>query len=254
VPISVQVVPGYQLAGLAFRAFVQPDGTAPPLDQPVQFRPSPNMPGPAQSLVPSIDTVLCGWPLVPSSSFDPPLTGTRLLGWVRVVVPIGARVGDTYTLHFANADGSPDLETQYSFETRPGSIWVLSLSSRPADTISDEWKVRFFGSVTSEAAGADQDPDHDGVSNWAEYLAGTDPTDPASFLHLQGAVLDPAIRHVVLRWLSAPGKTYTIEAAAGLSGGWSTLASNLSGDGGWQEWTQTNLSADTQFYRIRLQP
>src|SRR5262249_5973644 len=62
VPIYAQVLPGYELAGLAFRAKVQPEGSAPLLDHAIQFVASPNLPGPSQVLVPSLDTVLCGWP------------------------------------------------------------------------------------------------------------------------------------------------------------------------------------------------
>jgi hypothetical protein len=255
VPITVRVASGYQLAGLAFRAIVQPVGTAPPLDQPLQFRASPNIAAPAQSLAPSVDTILCGWPLVPSSSFDPPLTGTNLLGYLRVVIPFTAGAGQTYTVRFTNADGSPDLQTQYDFETRPNFVWVLSDAVRPSDSISDEWRLHFFGSVTSEAAGAEMDPDHDGVSNQAEYLAGTDPTKAQSYLRLEGTTLDPVSKRVVLRWLSAPGRSYAIQAASTLSGSdWVTLAASLLGDGRWQEWTSTQITSETQFYRIRLQP
>jgi hypothetical protein len=255
VPVFVQVAPGYQVAGMAFRAIVEPDGAAPAVDTPVQFVPNPAMPPPPQNSDPAPNTMLCGWPLVPSSAFDPPLTGSNLLGHIRVTLPIGAYVGQSYTLRFANADGAPDLRTQYDFDTKTASLWVWSRALRPAPTASDEWKVHFFGSDTSDNAGDNADPDHDGVPNWAEYLAGTDPTDGHSYLHLQASSFDPSRKAVVLRWLSAPGKTYQIESSPGLANpNWSVLATNLLGDGTEQQWTQTNVTSTTQFYRVGLQP
>jgi hypothetical protein len=255
VPVVVQVAPGNQVAGLAFRTVVEPNGGAPVIDQPVQFIPSPDMPMPPQNSVPSPNTALCGWPLVPSSAFDPPLHGTNLLGHVRVTVPLLSRPGQSYTVRFANADGSPDLQTQYNFETRSGSIWVLSSPLEPASMTSDDWKLHFFGTLTGDAAADDADPDQDGVPNWAEYQAGTDPTSSQSYLHLDGASLDPTQHAVVLRWLSAPGKVYQIETAPALAGAqWSVVASNLVGDGNQRQWTQAVPAGNTQFYRIGIQP
>ena len=98
--------------------------------------------------------------------------------------PVAGRV---YTLRFSNADGSPDLQTQYDFETKPGHSGCWVRRARLSDIASDEWKLHFFGSLTAESAQPEADPDHDGVPNWAEYLAGTDPTDAQSHLHLQVA-------------------------------------------------------------------
>ncbi len=255
VPLSIQIAPGCQLAGLAFRASVLPESTAPPLERPVQFIRSPNLPAPAQSLVPTPETVVCGWPLVPASSFNPPLNGTEFLGYVRVSLPLTARSGDAYVVRFSKADGSPDLQTQYDFETKAGALWVLSPALRSADATSDEWKLHFFGSLTSESAQPEADPDHDGMPNWAEYAAGTHPADPHSFLHLQSTQVDPASRSVVLSWLSAPGKRYRIESAPNLlSQQWSVVAADLPGDGGLLRWTLTAPTGTSSFFRIGLQP
>ena len=253
-PIHVRVAPGFKLAGLAFRAVVSPEGAAPSLERPLQFIPNPNIPAPAQSVAPNLDSVLCGWPLAPSHSFNPALHGANLLGHVRVGVPAGARSGDAYTLRFSNADGSPDLQTQYQFETKTASLWVSSSALRPAEVSSDQWKTQFFGSVTADIAAADADPDGDGAVNAVEYLAGTNPADARSRLHLMAAPIRGAASGVVLTWLSAPGKDYQIECAPSMLGSeWTVVASNLTGDGLERQWIQTNLTSITSFYRIRLQ-
>ena len=83
----------------------------------------------------------------------------------------------------------------------------------------------------------------------------TDPTDGASYLHLQSSQIDPATHTLVLRWLSAPGKVYQIESAPSLlSANWTVLTSGLAGDGSVQQWVLTNLTSSSSFFRIRLQP
>lgn len=254
VPIYVEILSGCELAGLAFRATVEPRGAAPVLTRAVQFVPAPNLPAPTQSQGIGSDTVLCGWPIVPSSAFDPPLRGKQVLGYLRLAVPITAQRGDVYRVRFANADGSPDLQTQYDFETRPASLWVLNPALSAAEPSSDEWKIHFFGSTASEAARPESDPDGDGLANSAEYLAGTNPTDPNSYLRLGPATMDSGKR-VVLRWLSAPGKSYQVESASSLSSPtWAVLATGLLGDGRIQQWTHSPPVPTTSFYRIRLQP
>ena len=51
------------------------------------------------------------------------------------------------------------------------------------------------------------DSDGDGVPNWMEVLAGTNPYDPTSYFHITG--LAPG-KPVELAWSSVPGKTYQI--------------------------------------------
>jgi hypothetical protein len=240
---------------MAFRATVEPEGTAPPLQRPVEFVQAPGVPRPIQGLGPASNILLCGWPLVPSASFNPSLQGSNILGSVRFTVPVNALPGQVYTVHFANADGSPDLSTQYEFETWPGSVWVQTTALRKPDLLSEEWKIRFFGNVTNALAEAGADPDRDGSPNWAEYLAGTHPTNSQSRLHLAPPQLDRAKNSFVLQWLSAPGKTYTLESSSNPGEtNWTTLATSLPGNGSMQQWTHTNAGAQTRFYRLRLQP
>lgn len=89
------------------------------------------------------------------------------------------------------------------------------------DGLPDAWQTEFFGSVTSPDAAPAADPDHDGMTNLQEYLAGTNPLDPASELSL----------HVVrsgsltLTFSAMADKSYTIEFSDSLTPGtWQRLA------------------------------
>ncbi len=254
VPVYLSVAPGERLAGLAFRATVHGEGTAPALFEPMHFIAGPNIPNPIQSVGQSSGDLLCGWSLVPSPAFAPALQGTTLLGYLRVTLPARAAQDHSYTVRFQNADGAPDLQSQYDLETIPGSLWVLTPAAKPAETISDEWKLHFFGSVDGQNTPADADPDGDGNSNQLEYQAGTDPVNKSSCLHLGAPAWDSARNAFVLRWLSAPGKIYSLESSSDLAGAkWDLPATNLFGNGFVQEFPITNDTHGSRFYRLRLQ-
>ena len=120
----------------------------------------------------------------------------------------------------------------------------------PQSLISYAW-LQFFGLPTNGSADF-QDPDHDGMNNWTEFLAGTDPTNAASVL----ALLPPAITSsgVLLTWQSVPNRSYALEKATDLLARpcFSCVASNLPGATGITSFTDTN-STTTTLYRLRLQ-
>ncbi|HMP75585.1 MAG TPA: TIGR03790 family protein [Kiritimatiellia bacterium] len=114
---------------------------------------------------------------------------------------------------------------------------VVIYTDDDADGLSDQWEYDWFGSATN-AVGTD-DPDGDGVDNRGEFLADTDPTDPASFLRVEtlaGTPVDitfPARTTRVYRigylddtldgsWASASGTVMDVEGAAS----WADVPSN----------------------------
>jgi hypothetical protein len=132
---------------------------------------------------------------------------------------------------------------------------VNSLAPATTDPISDEWKIKFFGSVDSPNADPNADPDGDGVPNWKEYLAGTDPTKAASNLHLSAPVQtwNKGKKQLTLRWLSAPGKKYVVESSTDLvNGPWTVMVQGVLGDGNVQQFIDSNATESTLYYRVRL--
>lgn len=61
------------------------------------------------------------------------------------------------------------------------------------------------------------DPDGDGQSTGAEYLAGTDPTDPASALRILALKLEAEGAKAILRWSSVPNRCYYVLATPDLA-------------------------------------
>jgi hypothetical protein len=249
-PVYVNVLPGYNLAALQFRAIVTGSSGAPPVTS-IQFTPASGAPSPLVLPGLSGNDVVNVWGF---GSFAAPLQNSNYLGTLSFEVPPGAGPGASYALHFSGVDGAPDYSTEYELESHPGYVWVMA-AAQPASITSDEWKIAFFGSLTNSQAGDNVDADGDGALNWQEYLAGTNPTNALSCLKFTSASLDTdGARGVAINWLTAPGKTYLLQSSAALNGAnWTAINTN-SGDGNEYQVVVTNFSGNARFYQILLQP
>lgn len=94
------------------------------------------------------------------------------------------------------------------------------------------------------------DSDGDGMNNWQEYIAGTDPTDPTSVLQITSG---PSAFSQDITWLSVPSRTYSIERSTDLRS-FSVLQSNIAGMYGTTTFTDTNMTGSRQFfYRVLVE-
>ncbi|MEI7941474.1 MAG: thrombospondin type 3 repeat-containing protein, partial [Verrucomicrobiota bacterium] len=252
VPVYVKLSDGATLSGVQFRVAVTPQGGAPALTQAPQLARAPGVPGPTLQQSFNAGEVGFGWSL---GSLNYLSRSSNFLGWVSFTIPATAQSGQTYSVSFANADGAPNLSVQYDFESR-SAVVAVGGSASPASICSDEWRIHFFGSRANPSAGDLADADGDGVPNWREYLAGTDPTDPNSRLQLSG-VASPAGKaqsQLAHHWLTAPGKAYEVQWASNLSGGWWSTLATVSGDGTVASCSDTNITAPVRYYRLRVLP
>ena len=252
VPVYVKLQNGATLSGLQFRTLVTPQSGAPAVAGSPQLSLASGVTGPYLQNSFKAAEAAFGWTL---GSFDYQSRSSNFLGWVSFTVPATAQSGQAYTVSFANADGSPDLNTQYDFESRSATVTV-NAASPPASICPDEWKIHFFGSTTNPAAADNADPDGDGAPNWMEYLTGTDPTSPQSRLQIGISAL-PSGKNPTptqLNWLTAPGKAYELQSCENLAdGNWTTIAA-VSGDGLVTNLADANPPATTRYYRLYVLP
>ena len=78
------------------------------------------------------------------------------------------------------------------------------------------WLLANFGTTNVDA---NADPDHDGMSNGQEYLAGTDPNNGSDYLHVTAithGVYGPT--YTTLLWTSEPNRFYVVQQANALGG------------------------------------
>jgi hypothetical protein len=99
---------------------------------------------------------------------------------------------------------------------------VIALADSDADGIPDDWETS-YGFNPGSAADKNVDSDGDGMSNYKEFLAGTDPTNPQSFLKIEEAI-SPGSAGV--RFGAVANKTYSILYTDRLGGlPWNKLVS-----------------------------
>ncbi len=99
------------------------------------------------------------------------------------------------------------------------------------------------------------DSDDDGMNNWQEYLAGTNPTNAASVFKItSGNVISG--RQFVLRWLSVSNRLYDVMRSTNLAAGAGAFvalpgATNLTGTPPQNTWTDSvSRSWAPTFYRL----
>ncbi len=112
------------------------------------------------------------------------------------------------------------------------------------------WEMTYFGKTGIDPKA---DPDGDGVSNYEEYLAGTNPTNGSDYLHITHYGTMPGGTNATLIWASVPTRFYYIQETLNLSpAGWTDNSLGLITSGGTSttgSFTDTN--AAHRFYRIQ---
>ena len=119
--------------------------------------------------------------------------------------------------------------------------------------LPDWWELQYFNHLTGTDPAADAD--HDGASNLAEFLAGTAPTDPESWLCLT-AQSPAGGSQITLTWPSAAGRYYRLLRGTNLVTGFGTMVqTNLSATPPLNTFTDTlPVASPNMFYRLQLEP
>lgn len=147
-------------------------------------------------------------------------------GRVRIQATLPASTGsNTLLVTFANADTDGD--------GLPDS-WELAHDLNPLSSAGDD--------------GANGDPDLDRFTNLNEYLAGTEPRNPASLLRI--VQTSPTGR--MITWSSVLGRSYRVWATTNPTVPFAPLSEIIDAVHPTSSYTDTNTAIPSRFYRVQL--
>ena len=128
----------------------------------------------------------------------------------------------------------------------PAQSNYLPLADSDQDGLPDTWEMAHFGSLALDGSA---DSDGDRMTNYQEYLAGTDPTNPADALRLAAF---PVANTVVLQFNAAAGVSYSVQFRESLQDGtWIKFADVPAGPGsGVVRVSDPSPRDPTRFYRV----
>ncbi len=122
------------------------------------------------------------------------------------------------------------------------------------DGMDDAWEA-YCGLSSTSADDAAEDADGDGMTNYAEFRAGTDPCDAGSqfVLHVEQAKITDG--GVILGWESIPNRWYTISRSVRGVGAFGVLASGIPSETAWMTYVDASATnAGPYFYRVEVEP
>ena len=132
---------------------------------------------------------------------------------------------------------------------------ALATDDSVGDCIPNAWRAKYFGSTgttTNASSCAACDADGDKVANYNEYVADTNPTNSASYFHVQSVSHEAGFS---VFYQSSASRKYTLHCRTNLaSGAWISVPSqvDVTGTGGVDSLTDAAPSAAPRFYRVSV--
>jgi hypothetical protein len=184
-----------------------------------------------------------------------PLSGSDI-AWSFVTYPLQSVDGNGLATAVANVYAAPVDTVNGLYLGVTGSTGVQVLGPYANGGIPDSWQVQYFGQPPNANAAPTADADGTGQNNLFKYVAGLDPTNPASIFVLKIASVtgQPTQKNLIFNPI-ASGRTYTIESRTNLvSGSYAALGSLSAPVTNVNQVTVTDLSATqtSKFYHVHI--
>ena len=125
----------------------------------------------------------------------------------------------------------------------------LRVSLNSSGLLPDSWQLQYFGHLGVDPFA---DPDQDGMNNYEEYRAGTNPLDPNS--RFQILQVRPNLSGAFIDWSSTTGKLYTVQRSTSLLSGFSDLQNHIPSTAPTNTFHDTGSAGGALFfYRIQVE-
>lgn len=183
------------------------------------------------------------------------LSGNDIL-WAAVAYPLQSIDSNGLVTAMASVYSAPlgTISGSYLGATASTSVQVLGPYANSG--VDDAWQVAYFGQPPNANAAPDADADGTGQNNLFKYVAGLDPTNPASVFVLKIANVTGQPTQKSLTFTpEVSGRTYTPQFRTSLTGGgWAALTGTGAPVTNINQVTVTDLGAtETQkFYRVNI--
>jgi hypothetical protein len=165
-----------------------------------------------------------------------------------------APLGD-YTISFGDVAFYQTPTNQFGSLTNAGATLSFSGNYTFVDAnhngISDAWEKYYFGTVSTNRTDL-TDTDGDGMSDYAEFIAGTDPTNAASKLVFLGASVGTNST-VQFQWSAVPGRSYQLLSSPDLKS-WSPISDWIPATRSPASFVVTNTGSGAHSYRVQVRP
>jgi hypothetical protein len=189
--------------------------------------------------------------------------------WNRIQHPGQCLLRHQHTLSGPAQAGAGNFAANPLFADAPGGDFRPALGSPAIDAATNQpWMATatdldslpriLYGTAdlgAYEALSTSVDSDNDGVPDWQEARAGTDPFDPASVLDIVAATKTAPLSNLfVLRWPSTDGRSYRITYATNMATPFAFIAySNISASPPQNTFTGTLHSYGAGYYRLEVE-
>ncbi len=151
---------------------------------------------------------------------------------------------NSYVKNSTDLDGNPHISGGTA------DIGAFEVQS-PASMISYAWLLQY--GLPTDGTADSLDSDGDGMSNYAEWRCGTNPTNAASFLQMSSAIPASDFSSATITWQSVSGINYFVQRRGDLGAQppFSTIQSNILGQAGTTSYLDTNaVGPGPYFYRV----
>jgi hypothetical protein len=92
---------------------------------------------------------------------------------------------------------------------------TIAPGQRDSNGFPIAWELLYFSQLGIDP---NMDSDGDGMTNWQEYLAGTNPYDKAKWLAIRSFEVAPGGGSITVEWSTEPGRYYYLQQTKDLAG------------------------------------